>query len=145
MEIGLSLKKILHKEIYGIHQNVIDVVTRLNKTVEIAYVSGKIHWSRDKIIPILETLCSNYFLFMKITSSIEISVKFTPRVWLLTISNYWLRWWLGAEQATSHYLNQWWSSILMHMCFELVMVCCTDACLYVPWPLCIYILTVSHM
>ena len=26
----------------------------------------------------------------------------------LTISQHWLRWWLEAGQATSHYLNQWW-------------------------------------
>ena len=26
----------------------------------------------------------------------------------LTIFQHWLRWWLGADQATSHYLNQCW-------------------------------------
>ena len=26
----------------------------------------------------------------------------------LTISQHWFRLWLGAGQATSHYLNQWW-------------------------------------
>ena len=26
----------------------------------------------------------------------------------LTIFQYWFRNWLGADQATSHYLNQWW-------------------------------------
>ena len=26
----------------------------------------------------------------------------------LTISQHWFRQWLGADQATSHYLNQWW-------------------------------------
>ena len=26
----------------------------------------------------------------------------------LTIFQHWLRYWLGATQATSHYLNQWW-------------------------------------
>ena len=30
-------------------------------------------------------------------------------VWLM-INRHWLRWWLGTEQATSHYLNQWWPS-----------------------------------
>ena len=30
-----------------------------------------------------------------------------PRV-QLTIFQHWSRWWLGADQATSHYLNQWW-------------------------------------
>ena len=27
----------------------------------------------------------------------------------LTIFQDWFRWWLGTDQATSHYLNQWWS------------------------------------
>ena len=26
----------------------------------------------------------------------------------LTIFQHWFRWWLGADQATSHHLNQWW-------------------------------------
>ena len=26
----------------------------------------------------------------------------------LTISQHWVRKWLGSDQATSHYLNQWW-------------------------------------
>ena len=26
----------------------------------------------------------------------------------LTIFHHWFRWWLGADQATSPYLNQWW-------------------------------------
>ena len=30
-----------------------------------------------------------------------------PRV-QLTIFHHWFRWWLGADQATSHYLNQCW-------------------------------------
>ena len=25
-----------------------------------------------------------------------------------TTFEHWFRWWLGAEQTTSHYLNQWW-------------------------------------
>ena len=32
----------------------------------------------------------------------------------LTISQHWLRYWLGAKQATSHYLNQWWPIPLTH-------------------------------
>ena len=29
------------------------------------------------------------------------------RVWFI-IWQHWFRWWLRAEQATIHYLNQWW-------------------------------------
>ena len=39
--------------------------------------------------------------------SIKISLKFVPSV-RLTIFQHWLRKWLGAVQATSHYMNQWW-------------------------------------
>ena len=30
----------------------------------------------------------------------------------MTISQHWFRWWLGAAQATGHYLNQWRLSLL---------------------------------
>ena len=32
------------------------------------------------------------------------------------ISGHWFGWWLGTKQATSHYLNQWWPSLLTHIC-----------------------------
>ena len=28
---------------------------------------------------------------------------------------HWFKWWLGVEQATNHYLNQWWPSLLIHI------------------------------
>ena len=28
----------------------------------------------------------------------------------------WFTWWLGAEQASRHYLHQWWHSSLTHTC-----------------------------
>ena len=34
----------------------------------------------------------------------------------LTISQHWFRLWLGAVQATSHYLNQWCYDLLTHKC-----------------------------
>ena len=37
----------------------------------------------------------------------------------LTVNHHWFRWWLGAEQATSHYLNQYdffqWLHIYMYI------------------------------
>ena len=51
---------------------------------------------------------SNAFSSMKM---FEFRLKFHwslfPRV-QLTIFQHWFRWWLGAVQATSHFLNQWW-------------------------------------
>ena len=36
-------------------------------------------------------------------------------VWFMRIHN-WFRSWLGTEQATDHYLQQWWHGSAMHMC-----------------------------
>ena len=34
----------------------------------------------------------------------------------LTIFQHWFRKWLGAQQATTHYLNQWWPSSTANIC-----------------------------
>ena len=34
----------------------------------------------------------------------------------LTIIYHWFCYWLVAEKTTIHYLNQWWHSLLMHIC-----------------------------
>ena len=66
------------------------------------------HWGRDKMAAISQTTLSNSFSWMKM---LEFRLKFHwslfPRV-QLTIFQHWFRWWLCADQATSHYLNQWW-------------------------------------
>ena len=66
------------------------------------------HWGRDKMDAISQTTFSSAFSWMKI---FEFRLKFhcslLPGV-QLTIFQHWFRWWLGAVQATSHYLNQWW-------------------------------------
>ena len=74
------------------------------------------HWGRDKIDAILQTTCSNAFSWMKI---FEFRLKFHWSLFLkvqFTIFQHWFRQWLGAEQATSHYLNQWWPSSMTHIC-----------------------------
>ena len=58
---------------------------------------------------ISQTIFSNAFSWMKI---LQLRLKFH---WSLfprdqsTIFQHWFRLWLSAVQATSHYLNQWWS------------------------------------
>ena len=48
---------------------------------------------------------------------IQIPLKsFFFRVSLTTIRHHWVRQWLGVKLATSHYLNQWWPSLLTHIC-----------------------------
>ena len=65
---------------------------------------------------ISQTPFSNAFSLMKI---FEFRLKFHWSLFLsvqLTLFQHWFRWWLGAVQATSHYLNQWWSSQPTHIC-----------------------------
>ena len=65
-------------------------------------------WGRDKMAAISQTTFSNGFSWMKIY---EFQLKFHWSLFLrvqLTIFQHWFRWWLGADEATSHYLNQWW-------------------------------------
>ena len=62
------------------------------------------HWGRDKMAAISQTILSNAF-------SYEFRLKFLWSLFLkvkLTVFHHWFRQWLGAGQATSHYLNQWW-------------------------------------
>ena len=63
------------------------------------------HWGRDNMAAIFQTTFSNAFSWMKM---FKFRLRFHPRV-QLTIFQHWFRLWLGAGQATSHYLNQWWS------------------------------------
>ena len=66
------------------------------------------HWGRDKMADILQTTFWNAFPWMEI---FEFRLRFHWGLSLriqLTIFQHWLRQWLCADQATSHYLNQWW-------------------------------------
>ena len=66
------------------------------------------HWCRDKMAAILRTTYSNAFSWAKMY---EFWLKSHWTLFLsvqLTIFQHWFRKWLGACQATSHYLNQWW-------------------------------------
>ena len=61
-----------------------------------------------KMAAISQTMFSNAFSWMKM---FEFCLRFRWSLFLrvqLTIFHHWFRWWLGADQATSHYLNQWW-------------------------------------
>ena len=66
------------------------------------------HWGRDEMNNISQMTFSNVFSSMKM---FEFRLKFHwslfPRV-QLTMFQHWFRQWLGAVEATSHYLNQCW-------------------------------------
>ena len=66
------------------------------------------HWGRDNMAAVSQTTLSNAFSWMKM---LEFRLRFHWSLFLrvqLTIIQHWFRKWLGAGQATSHYLNQWW-------------------------------------
>ena len=81
---------------------------RLRNIRMVDSVTTLTHWGRDKMAAVSQTTFSNAFSWMKM---IEFRLRFYwslfPRVQLI-IFQHWFRWWLGAGQATSHYLNQWW-------------------------------------
>ena len=66
------------------------------------------HWGRNKMDVISQTTFSNAFSWMKTN---EFRFRFHWSLFLrvqLTIFQHWFRQWLGADQATSHCLNQLW-------------------------------------
>ena len=65
------------------------------------------HWGWDKMATIFQTTFSNAFSWMKIY---ELWLRFHWRLFPgvhLTTFKHWFKWWLGADQAISHYLNLW--------------------------------------
>ena len=68
--------------------------------------------------------CNLLYLFCcdHVISSCVLSLPYLPSHWSvfqrvqLTISHHCFMLWLGAEQATSHYLKQWWPDSLTHIC-----------------------------
>ena len=70
-------------------------------------------WGLDKLAAILQTTYSHAFSRMKMY---KFRLEFHWCLFLtvqLTIFQHCFRQWLGAVQATSHYMNQWW---LDHRC-----------------------------
>ena len=66
------------------------------------------HWGQDKKAAILQTIFSNAFSW---TNTCELRwichwCLFLKVPW--TTSQHKFKLWLGTEQATGHYLNQWW-------------------------------------
>ena len=76
--------------------------------LEWKYMNFDQNWDRDKMAAVLQTTFLNIFSWMKIY---EFRSKFHWNLFLrvqLTIFRHWHRWWLCTDQATCHYLNQWW-------------------------------------
>ena len=75
------------------------------------------HWGRDKMAA---TLADDTFKCKFVNENILISIKKIH--WSLflmvqlTICQHWFRLWLGAVQATNHFLNQWCYNLPTHLC-----------------------------
>ena len=73
-------------------------------------------WGQDVMTTILQMFRNIYTFFnKKIWILIKISLKIFPTV-KLKIFRYWFGKWNGTDQPPSHCLNQWWSSLLKHIC-----------------------------
>ena len=76
--------------------------------IEYSVVKSSAHSGRDKMAAISQTTIWNAFSWIKI---LKFWLKFHWSLFLmvqLTIFQHWSRYWLGADEATSHYLNQLW-------------------------------------
>ena len=63
---------------------------------------------RDKRAAMFQTTFLNAFSWVKMY---QFRLRFHWNLFQrfkLTMFQHWFKWWLGADQATSHYLNQWW-------------------------------------
>ena len=75
-----------------------------------------IHWGWAKMAPTLQTTFSKAFSYIRfVVSWLMFHWNLFPEI-QLTICQHWCRWWFGAEQVTSHYLNQWWPGLVTHLC-----------------------------
>ena len=70
-----------------------------------------IHWGHEKNAAILQMTFSNSFNFMKmLVFWFKSSLKFIPEG-PIKIFQHWFRWWIGADQVTSHHFDQWWPGL----------------------------------
>ena len=86
---------------------------QFSRNVAVSVPEGFTHLPRDQLDAISQTTFSNAFWWMKENAfRYEFHWSLFLRVQLIK-SWHWFKLWLGAEQATSHYLNQCLSSSLI--------------------------------
>ena len=97
--------------VYLTSQITILVVVWLAVTnIEIGFIMGHhwlIHWDRYQTASILQTTFSKALSWMKM---FEFHLRFHWSLSLgvqLRMFQHWFRYWLSADHATNHYLNQW--------------------------------------
>ena len=60
------------------------------------------------------------FKWIFVNENVQVSIKIALKFVQFTIFHHWFKWLLGAEQAISHYLNQWCSRLPTHICITYV-------------------------
>ena len=83
-------------------------IKHLHSNVQSTHLWELTHWGPDKLAAVSQTTVSNALYWMKMY---EFRLRFHWHLFLrvqLRIFQHWFRSWLGADQATSHDLNQWW-------------------------------------
>ena len=103
---GDYYNKLGRRQFYCLFNNLFGLTTKKTSRQRVhAPLWGELtHWGRDKMDAISQTTFSSAFSWIKIFEfRLKIHSSFFPGV-QLTIFQHWL----GAVQATSHYLNQWW-------------------------------------
>ena len=71
--------------------------------------------AETKCLPFCRRHFQAHFLIWKLLFRFKFHWNLFPRFQLTTF-HHWFRQWLGADQATSHYLDQWWPCLLTHIC-----------------------------
>ena len=89
----------------------IDHQRRPGFAVDLLYVW--IHWGRDKMAATINMTFSNAFSWMKMY---EFWFKFPWHLFLRVYQKYSSILSDNEDQATSHYLNQWWPRLPTHIC-----------------------------
>ena len=76
-------------------------------------ISISTYWQGDKMADIMQMTLFKYNIFNK---NDYILIKILQKFVSQGPNHRCFRWWLGAKQVASHYLNQWWHSLVMHIC-----------------------------
>ena len=83
------------------------------------------HWSRDKMVATLADDTFKYkFVYENVLILIKISLRFVPNGPINNIPSL-VQIMAWPDHATSHYLNQWWYSLLTHLCVHAASLCCS--------------------
>ena len=105
---GLSIKTIV---MTSSHRDAFNITVILRGESTVHQWIPLTHWGRDKMAGIFQKTVPNAFSLMKMY---EFRLKIHWN--LCQYSSIGSDNGFGADQATSHYLNQWWYSLLTHIC-----------------------------